>query len=71
MLGFFMAHIGDEIRLRRKEFGLTQAQLAELSGVNINTLTKIERGEGNPTIGLVKKVLETLGLELTTKTIDV
>ena len=66
-----MAHIGDEIKLRRKEFGLTQAQLAELSGVNINTLTKIERGEGNPTIGLVKKVLETLGLELTTRTIDV
>lgn len=64
-------NIGKEIKLRRKEFGLTQRQLAELSNVNINTLTKIERGEGNPSLGHILKVLEVLGLELTTKTIDV
>ena len=30
----------------------------------INTLTKIERGEGNPTIEVLEKILDTLGLEL-------
>ena len=36
----------------------------ELAGVGINTLTKIERGEGNPTIEVLEKILDTLGLEL-------
>ena len=35
ILGFMVA-IGAIIKNRRKEFGLTQAQLAELAGVGIN-----------------------------------
>lgn len=34
---------------------ITQRTLAELAGVGINTLTKIERGEGNPTIEVLEK----------------
>lgn len=45
--------------------GVTQRQLADLSGIGINTLTKIERGEGNPTLVVLNKVLDTLGLVLT------
>ncbi|MBQ3971593.1 MAG: helix-turn-helix domain-containing protein [Selenomonadaceae bacterium] len=44
--------------------GLRQDQLADIAGVGINTLTKIERGEGNPSIETLKKVLDSLGLEL-------
>lgn len=66
-----MYDIGEIIRNRRKEFGLTQTQLAKLSKVGINTLTQIERGDGNPTVAVLKKVLGTLGLQLTAKTIDV
>ena len=43
---------------------ITQRTLAELAGVGINTLTKIERGEGNPTVEVLEKILDTLGLEL-------
>ena len=43
---------------------ISQRTLAELAGVGINTLTKIERGEGNPTIEVLEKILDTLGLEL-------
>lgn len=51
---------------------ITQRQLADLSGIGINTLTKIERDEGNPTLGVINKVLDTLGMVLTAriKTID-
>lgn len=44
---------------------ISQKDLASLAGVGINTLVKIERGEGNPTISVLQKVLDVLGLELT------
>lgn len=67
-----MNNIGEQIKIRRKSLKVTQRQLAELSGIGINTLTKIERGEANPSLKNLEKVLDTLGLVLTTtvKTID-
>lgn len=60
-----MASIGAQIKQRRKHLKVTQRQLADLSGVGINTLTKIERDEANPTLSLLNRILDTLGLELT------
>ena len=60
-----MANIGAQIKQRRKHLKVTQRQLADLSGVGINTLTKIERDEANPTLSLLNRILDTLGLELT------
>lgn len=67
-----MDSIGKQIKERRKSLKVTQRQLAEVSGIGINTLTKIERGEANPSLKNLEKVLDTLGLVLTTtvKTID-
>ncbi len=61
-----MSNIGQQIKERRKSLKVTQRQLAELSGIGINTLTKIERGEANPSLSILNKILDTLGLELTT-----
>jgi y4mF family transcriptional regulator len=61
-----MSNIGQQIKERRKSLKVTQRQLAELSGIGINTLTKIERGEANPSLSILNKILVTLGLELTT-----
>ena len=61
-----MSNIGQQIKERRKSLKVTQRQLAELSGIGINTLTKIERGEGNPRLNILEQVRDTLGLELTT-----
>ena len=41
-----MNKVGNAIKERRKILKITQRTLAELAGVGINTLTKIERGEG-------------------------
>lgn len=62
-----MGTIGTHIRARRKSLKVSQRQLADLSGVSINTITKIERNEGNPTLDVLEKVLDTLGMELSTR----
>lgn len=59
-----MKEIGQKIRERRKLLKITQRELAEITEIGINTLTKIERGEGNPSFKILNKVLETLGLKL-------
>ena len=63
-----MKRIGTMISARRKMLRLSQRQLADIADVGINTLTKIERGEANPTVGILGKVLDALGLELVCKT---
>ena len=57
--------IGEQIRLRRKELMITQPDLADIAGISINTLYKIERGQANPTIEVLGKILDVRGLEIT------
>ncbi len=66
-----MAKIGEIIKERRNMLKITQRTLAELSGVGINTLTAIERGKGNPTLEVLERVLDTLGLEINIKVKDI
>lgn len=56
--------IGKRIRLRRKALKITQPNLAQLAKVSTNTLYKIERGQSNPTIDIIEKITDVLGLEL-------
>lgn len=59
-----METLGKTIKARRQQLGLTQQELADLSGVGINTLVAMERGKGNPSVGTFQKVASVLGLEL-------
>ena len=56
--------IGKIIQQRRKQLKITQPLLAELAEVNVNTIYRIERNEANPTIQILNKILEVLGMEL-------
>ncbi|GAB2669519.1 hypothetical protein GCM10027036_23800 [Flavihumibacter cheonanensis] len=56
--------IGKVIRERRKSLRITQPDLAELAGISVNSLYKLERGESNPTVDLIEKVIAVLGLEM-------
>ena len=49
---------------RRKELGITQPHLAELAEISVNTLYKLEKGEGNPSLEVLNKLAEVLGMEL-------
>ena len=56
-----MSNLGEQIAQRRKYFKLSQMDLAEMSGVSIRTVSSIENGNVNPSIGILK----TLGLVIT------
>jgi len=57
--------LGETIKSRRKELGIIQPHLAELADISINTLYKLERGQGNPSLKVLNKLAEVLGMELT------
>lgn len=52
------------ISSRRKTLGISQNDLAEMSGVSLATIKNIERGAGNPSLETVEKILAVLGLEI-------
>ena len=56
--------IGKSVKNRRKELGITQPHLAELAKISTNTLYKLERGQGNPSLVVLNKLAQVLGMEL-------
>lgn len=57
-------NVGTAIKKRRKALKITQPHLAELAGISVNSLYKIERGQANPTLDLIEKIADVLGLEI-------
>lgn len=47
---------------RRKTLGISQKELAELSGVSLHSLSNVESGKGNPTFDVLAKISDTLGV---------
>ncbi len=60
----FKYTLGKEMRERRKALGITQPELAELAGVNVNTVIRLERGVTNPTLAVLVRIAEVLGMEV-------
>ncbi len=58
------AALGRLVKNRRKELKITQPHLAELAKVSTNTLYKLERGQSNPSLDILIKLAEVLGMEL-------
>ena len=56
--------LGKIVRNRRKELRVTQPHLAELAKLSKNTLYKLEKGQGNPSLDVINKLAEVLGMEL-------
>lgn len=52
------------VRSRRKELGLTQQELADLSGVSTRFLHDVENGKVTVQFDLLLAVADTLGLQL-------
>ena len=55
---------GPQLRTAREARGLTQAQVAEATGIAAPNLSKIECGGVDPRLGTVNRILDALGLEL-------
>ncbi|MER8961217.1 XRE family transcriptional regulator [Mesorhizobium sp. M0701] len=52
---------GDRVRTMREQANLTLEQFSKLSGVSRAMLSKVERGEKSPTIGVAKRIAHALG----------
>ncbi|MGB7684508.1 MAG: helix-turn-helix transcriptional regulator [Solirubrobacterales bacterium] len=57
-----MRRIGEDVSTWRKLRGLTQAQLADRSGVSRDTLSRLESGTGGVSLETLLRVLRALGL---------
>jgi HTH-type transcriptional regulator / antitoxin HipB len=58
------AAIGRAIRHKRRELGVTQAEVAGLAGVGVRFLSELENGKPTAELGKVLRVLGRLGIEL-------
>jgi len=51
-----MKELGEKIRERRKELGLSLRELSEKLSISPSTLQKIEKGVLNPTVNLMLEI---------------
>jgi transcriptional regulator with XRE-family HTH domain len=56
--------LGQLIRARREALGISQEGLGEAAGMDRSHMGAIERGEGNPSYGLLLAIAEALHVRL-------
>jgi transcriptional regulator with XRE-family HTH domain len=57
--------VSARLRKRRQSLGIRQKDLADLAEIAVHTLSNIESGKGNPSIEVLGRLLDCLGLKLT------
>ena len=57
------AALGDAIKARRKELGLSQEALAEAAGIHVTHLGGLERGVRNPSYATLVRLAQALRTE--------
>jgi ribosome-binding protein aMBF1 (putative translation factor) len=58
------ATLASHIRSARKRRGWTQSDLARESGVHLNTISQVERHEGDPRLSTVRALMQVLDIKL-------
>ena len=58
--------VGLKLKAARKKKKMTQAGVAEKSGLNTNYYACIERGEVNPSLEKLQAIIKTLGVKSST-----
>lgn len=53
---------GKVVRQRRKDLGYSQEAFGDACGIDRSYMGRIERGEHNPTLLSIMKIIDTLGL---------
>jgi transcriptional regulator with XRE-family HTH domain len=48
-----LKELGAEVRRRRKSLDLSQARLAQIAGVHVNVIGRLERGRYNPSLSVL------------------
>ncbi|MBQ1406908.1 MAG: helix-turn-helix domain-containing protein [Eubacterium sp.] len=58
------ADIGDAMYAARAERGISQKELAVMTGIDQSDISKIERGTANPSVNTLRRIADALGAEL-------
>ncbi|AWN23196.1 hypothetical protein DKM44_08125 [Deinococcus irradiatisoli] len=56
--------LGERIRARRRQLGLTLKAVSEASGLSIAYLSQVERQRANPTVAALSSIAQALGVKL-------
>ncbi|MFF3225548.1 helix-turn-helix domain-containing protein [Nocardia suismassiliense] len=59
-----LASFGPFVADRRRTLGLTQIDVADLADVGISSVQKLEAGQTSPSLTIVLRILDALGLTL-------
>jgi transcriptional regulator with XRE-family HTH domain len=59
--------IYDKIKERRALLGITQQELADISGTGVRTIKAMETKKANPSMNTLLKIIDVLGMELDLK----
>ena len=62
--GWFFGQVAEKVAHRRKERGLSQAELAELTGTTQSAIARLEAGGRPPRIDTLLRIAEALDCEL-------
>ena len=62
--GYLFAQIADDVATRRAERGLSQRELAELTGTTQSAIARLERGGRPPRIDTLQRIAEALECDL-------
>lgn len=62
--GWFFARIAEQVAERRRQLGLSQAQLAELTGTTQSSIARLESGGRPPRIDTLLRITSALDCEL-------
>ena len=62
--GWFFAQIAGQVAERRRALGLSQAQLAELTGTTQSAIARLESGGRPPRIDTLLRIADALDCEL-------
>ena len=62
--GWFFAQIAEQVAERRRELGLSQKQLAELTGTTQSSIARLESGGRPPRIDTLLRITNALDCEL-------
>lgn len=60
----FSQHLSEIIKQRRQVLRIGPDDLAEIAGVGRRTLFYLEKGNANPSLETMTKILDVLGMEL-------
>lgn len=64
MAGSVKSSVAEQVKMARKQAGMTQERLADIVGTKKSNISRLESGRYNPSFEFLSKIAQGLGKEL-------